>query len=406
MLAVFLAIPLSGVSAAEFDFVDGDRVVLVGNTLIERDQRYGYLETRLVSRHPDCNLTFRNLGWSGDTVFGHARAGFDTQIEGYQRLKDHVLALDPTVIVVGYGTNAAFAGRDGLDEFLAGLNRLLDDLATSGARFVILSPLRQENLGPPLPDPAEQNGRLRLYCDALADVAQARGYPFIDLYERMSPDAATAEESQLTDDGMHLTEYGYWRLAEVIDSALLPPAPTWIVDVNRDGTINQVHGTKLAAIKLENDVLRFELTDAILPIAPAPSHAAASIARRDQATPRILRIAGLPSGAFTLKIDQTPVATATAKDWAAGVEITSGPEFQQIETLRETINAKNRLYFYRWRPQNVTYLFGFRKHEQGQNAVEIPQFDPLVAEKESQIAELRVPATHRYELSPSEEVNP
>ncbi len=62
------------------------------------------------------------------------------------------------------------------------------------------------------------------------------------------------------------------------------------------------------------------------------------------------------------------------------------------------INAKNELYFHRWRPQNETYLFGFRKHEQGNNAREIPLFDPLVAAKEAEIARLRVPAEHRYEM--------
>ena len=39
---------------------------------------------------------------------------------------------------------------------------------------------------------------------------------------------------------------------------------------------------------------------------------------------------------------------------------------------------KNELFFHRWRPANSTYLFGFRKHEQGQNAKEIPEFDPLI----------------------------
>jgi hypothetical protein len=38
------------------------------------------------------------------------------------------------------------------------------------------------------------------------------------------------------------------------------------------------------------------------------------------------------------------------------------------------INEKP-LFFHRWRPANWTYLFGFRKHEQGRNAVEIPRFD-------------------------------
>ncbi len=40
-------------------------------------------------------------------------------------------------------------------------------------------------------------------------------------------------------------------------------------------------------------------------------------------------------------------------------------------------------------PANWTYLLGFRKHEQGQNAVEIPKFEPLIAEWEARIAKLR-----------------
>ncbi len=74
------------------------------------------------------------------------------------------------------------------------------------------------------------------------------------------------------------------------------------------------------------------------------------------------------------------------------------PDLIQAEKLRQAIVAKNRLYFYRWRPENETYLFGFRKQEQGQNAREIPQFDPLIAEKEKEIAKLRMPVAHLYEL--------
>ena len=37
----------------------------------------------------------------------------------------------------------------------------------------------------------------------------------------------------------------------------------------------------------------------------------------------------------------------------------------------------------------MAYVFGFRKHEQGQNAVEIPQFDALIEQQEQQIAVLR-----------------
>ena len=60
-----------------------------------------------------------------------------------------------------------------------------------------------------------------------------------------------------------------------------------------------------------------------------------------------------------------------------------------MEALRQAVVEKNQLFFYRWRPQNETYLHGFRKHEQGNNAKEVPQFDPLVEAKDVEIAQLR-----------------
>jgi hypothetical protein len=108
----------------------------------------------------------------------------------------------------------------------------------------------------------------------------------------------------------------------------------------------------------------------------------------------------LSAGKHVLKIDGKPIAVAAAEEWAAGVTLTRGPEFDQVEKLRAAIIAKNRLYFYRWRPQNETYLFGFRKHEQGNNAKEVAQFDPLIAKKEAEIARLRAPVAHRYEVVP------
>src|SRR6516164_3432535 len=112
MLPLFLlAIIASTAPAAEpFEFKDGDRVVLIGGTLIEREQRYGYWETVLTALHPYKDITFRNLGWSGDTVWGEAQARFGGQAEGFRHLKDHVLALNPTVIILGYGLNESFAG--------------------------------------------------------------------------------------------------------------------------------------------------------------------------------------------------------------------------------------------------------------------------------------------------------
>ncbi|MBP36713.1 MAG: dehydrogenase [Roseibacillus sp.] len=59
---------------------------------------------------------------------------------------------------------------------------------------------------------------------------------------------------------------------------------------------------------------------------------------------------------------------------------------EKAAKLRDLIAWKNDLYFHRYRPQNETYLRGFRKHEQGKNAKEIPLFDAMIAQAEARIA--------------------
>src|SRR5262245_30458405 len=123
-LSVFFSVNAS--VAEEFKLTDGDRVVFIGSTLIEREQEYGYWETALTTRFPKANVTFRNLGWSGDTVFCDARAMFEPPAVGFQHLKEDLSRIKPTVIFVGYGMNESFDGEAGLPKFQKGLATLLD----------------------------------------------------------------------------------------------------------------------------------------------------------------------------------------------------------------------------------------------------------------------------------------
>jgi hypothetical protein len=150
--------------------------------------------------------------------------------------------------------------------------------------------MQQENLGPPLPDPAAQNGNIRLYNGALAKAAEARGLMFVDLFDVPAKFAQAHPGERFTPNGIHPTPAGHRFVADAI-----------------------------------------------------------------------LRGLGLPEQGDT----------------------------EQSEKIRQVTVEKNRLYFHRWRPENETYIFGFRKKEQGQNAVEIPQFDPLVAAKEAEIKRLK-----------------
>ena len=382
--------------APRFELVDGDRVVLVGSTLVEREPETGYLETRWTARYPGRSIAFRNLGWSGDTVHGLSRPRLKNESgplgSGFDHLKVHVETLRPTVLVVGYGAVEAFDGEAGLASFAKGLEGVLGLAGTGGARVVLVGPNRQEDLGPPMPDPARHNADLARYRDQLRDVAARRGEPFVDLFARLDDGAKSTPPHPLTGNGIHFNDYGYWRMAAAVEEGLgLDPTP-WSVRV--EGGKVEAEGTAATEVAKEGDGLRFRLLDAALPAPPSPDGTPATAADA-----RMMRASGLAAGRYVLKVDGRVVATADAKAWAAGVAIGKGPEFDRVEALRAAIVAKNKLYFYRWRPQNETYLFGFRKYEQGQNAREIPQFDPLVAAQEAEIARLRVPEGHAYELT-------
>src|SRR4051812_35120722 len=92
-LVIFAAAPpqvITGRLPPRFDFKDGDVVALIGDTLIEREQTYGYFETELTESFPRKNIIFRNLGWSADTPLGESRASFDPPEKGFDRLKEHL----------------------------------------------------------------------------------------------------------------------------------------------------------------------------------------------------------------------------------------------------------------------------------------------------------------------------
>src|SRR4051812_40640742 len=75
--AMVLLVLVAAAQAAPptFELVAGDRVLFIGNTFFERDIQHNYLETLLTGRWRTRNITFRNLGWSGDTVFVPSRSG-------------------------------------------------------------------------------------------------------------------------------------------------------------------------------------------------------------------------------------------------------------------------------------------------------------------------------------------
>ncbi len=369
-------------------------MILLGGTFIEREQNYGYFEAGLVSRFPGRKIIVRNLGWSGDTVWGEARAGFGSPADGFNQLQRQVQSLQPTVILVAYGNNEAFAGPAGLERFVAGLKTLLDALSATRARIVLLSPLEHEDHGPPLADPAQYNQSIRLYSDAIAAVAQQRGLQFANIFRSFCR-ADNPAVLRVTDNGLHLTAIGYWRSTAKILAALGLADTPWLVDLDGPKVLETSRAT-VSALERTPTGLKFRVKDDWLCETKAPE-GTPELVLVNRASQRKLRIRGL-NGRCALRIDGREIDSFSADDWAQGIVDMDSHDADQAERLRRQVVAKNELFFHRWRPQNETYLLGFRKGEQGKNAVEIPQIDPMVASKDQRIRQLTIPAEHVYEL--------
>ena len=205
-------------ASPKLELKKGDHIAVIGNTLAERMQHDGWLETILHCRFPEHDLVVRNLGFSGDELTTRLRsAGFGTPDEWLTRTK-------ADVVMACFGYNESFAGKEGLEKFKQDLaafvkHTLSQNYSGKGApRLVLVSPVPHEKLPDPnLPDPAANNERLEMYTAAMAEVAKANGVPLVDLFHGL-PELTNV--GPLTTNGIHLNRDGNLAAAAMIEMSL------------------------------------------------------------------------------------------------------------------------------------------------------------------------------------------
>jgi putative heme-binding domain-containing protein len=201
-----------------------DHISIIGNTLAERMQHDGWLEAAIHARFPEHQLTLRNLAFSADELTIRQRS------EGFGSPDEWLTKTKADVVFAFFGFNESFAGKEGLERFKQDLDGFIKHTLAqkyngqSPPTLVLFSPIAHENLHTTnLPSGSENNARLALYTQAMAEVAKANGVIFVDLFQP-SLDLYRAAKEPLTMNGVHLTEKGNARLAEVIAGTLFADA--------------------------------------------------------------------------------------------------------------------------------------------------------------------------------------
>ncbi|MFO0947449.1 MAG: SGNH/GDSL hydrolase family protein [Planctomycetota bacterium] len=305
-----------GLAADEKPFVlrTGDRIVLLGDTLIERDQTHGYLETALLSRFPSRKLRFRNLGWSADTVEGLSRVYFDSAEKGKERLHEQAKGEKPTVLLIGYGMAESLENPANSTPFSKRLASLLDVIAKDAENVVLISPIRHEDMAPPFPDAAAHNHVLVDHVESIRLLANDRRFPFVDLFHGLSSMQREYSLSNLTDNGIHLNRLGYWLFAQEFQRSLGMKEEAITASLDAKGSVLSQEGCVISNVQATASGLQFDQLDVRLPtcITGVPEDA--------WLLPGVVRpalcVTGLPTGNYRLAIDDREIARASRRGMA------------------------------------------------------------------------------------------
>ncbi len=216
LILFFLATPNVNADAPKLELKKGDHISIIGNTLADRMQHAGWLETYIHALYPDHDLTFRNLGYSGDELKVRQRE------ENFGSPDEWLTKTNADVVFCFFGYNEALHGESGLNRFRTDLTEVIDSMLAQkyngkGApRLVFFSPIAHEDLkNPNLPDGKSNNEKLALYTKAMQEVCKTKNVVFVDLFTP-SQSLYAAAKTPLTMNGIHLLDHGDQAIAKVI----------------------------------------------------------------------------------------------------------------------------------------------------------------------------------------------
>ena len=408
-LAGCLALPAAAQPGnAPFFFHDGDRAQITGDSITQGRTYPTLIESYVLSRFPTWNITFRNTGWSGDTMGLRTRSGLD---KGFAR---DLEPLQSTAVTIDFGMNDARAGEKGREDYLANARILADKFKAAGARVALVTSSSEEKYEANQPAGSAYNTTLRAYSDGLKGVAAEKDVLFVD---ELNPMIATIEAGRqagvlsatqggprLVPDGVHPNWDGGLVMATHILKGLNAPPLVSTVELDAKTGAVKAEGAKVSEVATGASLV-FSRLDGALPWPVGKADLAQKIpgfAPLDDLSRYGLKVTGLTAPGYDVLVDGKKVASFTAAQLAAGVNLSSldsGPIAQQQDALLKAIQSKNDLYYTRWRSVQIYEAPAWVKTDiEPSRAAELKRLDDQIAEKEKQINQLRAPQPHVWTI--------
>lgn len=421
----------SAALAAEFLIHDGDRVVFLGDSITEQRLYTTYIEAYVLTRHPGWKLSFRNVGWGGDTSWLRQRSHpdeaklFAADNESQQKMVENsvghglerdVLPLKPTFVTVKFGMNDHAYQPFREDIFRAYVRsqaQIAEVLKAAGARVAFLTPQPIEDKRPD-PDNDARNQSLRKFSDGLREVATKEGVTFVDQFDPYMTillRERTGNQDRMVGggDAVHPGPIGHTVMAWAVLKGLGASASVSRAALDCSARkVAAADGCRVDNLKIANDVLSFDRIDEALPM-PIDERAEPALKLApilDELDRYELQVSGLSAKNYNVIIDGDQAAQVSADDLAKGCNLANraGPITKQAREVLAAVFQKNNVFYDRWR--NVQ-LFAFPQWVQSpeveaKRSAELARLDKEITEAEANIDTLRKPKPHHFELKPAE----
>ena len=411
-LAPLISVGAEQPAAGAFFFRDGDRAMILGDSITEQRQYSALVESFVLSRFPDWKITFRNTGWGGDTMGLRTRKGLDA---GFDR---DIKPLQPTAVTIDFGMNDARAGEAGVQPYVESARLLAGRFAALGTRAAFITSSPEERFQSGLPAGSGYNLMLRKYSDELHAAAKEKGLIFVDQLAPMieviesgrkagvlSP---TESGPRLIPDGVHPNWAGHLVMATEILKGLSAPSLVSTVTIDAKSGEAKAEKARVSEVKT-GEKLSFTRADDAMPW-PVPAEAAAAsdipgFKPFDELSRYMLTVNGLSADKYKVSADGHEFGTFTREQLAAGVNLAQGAlkGLPEVQELMNAILEKNNLFFNRWRGVQVAELPAWIPAEsiESARAAELQKLDAQIAEAEAKVNSLRKPKPHQWVIEPA-----
>ncbi|MGE3312089.1 MAG: SGNH/GDSL hydrolase family protein [Limisphaerales bacterium] len=416
-----------GCFASDFAIRNGDRVVFLGDSITEQRLYTTYIEAYALTRHPDWKLSFRNVGWGGDTSWLRQRArpdegrlfaaegkDLDAMVEDSvgRGLARDVLPLKPTFVTVKFGMNDHSYQAFRPDIFRAysrSQTEIAKVLTGAGARVAFLTPQPIEDKRPD-PDQDARNQSLRRFSDGLKEVAAASHAQFVDQFgpymDRMLAARASDPKALIGGgDAVHPGPPGQTLMAWIVLKGLGATPQVSAVEIHARSKSTRATLCQIDNVTYADGGVSFDRLDEALPMPVDPrAEAALGLAPiLDDLSQYLLRVAGLADGAYAITVDGEAVTSATAAELAGSVNLSNagGPVTRQAREVLDLVFQKNNLYFERWRRVQLYSPpdWAAGPEIEKRRAEELKRIDDEIAGFEARIDAARTPRKHRVAIT-------